>query len=224
VNAGTALRWFLLSWDWVPCRRCTSLASTPGSRSSRRTGAARCRFTFRPRGFAPPRRLSPRGSCGSVAPRNRPRVHRVSCMPAGGPPEGGLDAGDSPRGAFRTLRRVSLVSSRTRITAAVAFLSLPSCPAGGSGRSRGPPTAIPADAGGVPPWNRPGDRGSRGSEELREPGSRGRPTAVPKNLGGHAQGSEEPGRQGRRLRRAGATGSLEGSADPKRGGPDSAMR
>jgi hypothetical protein len=64
----------------------------------------------------------------------------------------------------------------------------------------------------------------RGSEELREPGSRGRPGGVPKNLGGHAQRSEEPGRRGRGLRRAGATGSLEGSADPKRGGPGSAMR
>jgi hypothetical protein len=31
-NAGTALRWFLLSWDWGPCHRCTSRASTPGSR------------------------------------------------------------------------------------------------------------------------------------------------------------------------------------------------
>jgi hypothetical protein len=37
---------------------------------------------FRPRGFTPPRRLSPRGGHGSVAPRNRSRVHRVSCVPA----------------------------------------------------------------------------------------------------------------------------------------------
>jgi len=133
----------------VPAADIPPARPLPGA-SSHRTDAARCRFMFRPRGFAPPRRLSPRKSCGSVAPRNRSRVHRVSCMPAGGgAPEGGLDAGDSPRSAFRTLRRVSLVSSRTRITAAVAFLSLPSCPAGGSGRSRGPPTAIPADAGGV---------------------------------------------------------------------------
>jgi hypothetical protein len=96
----------------------------------------------------------------------------------GGAPEGGLDAGDSPRGAFRTLRRVSLVSSRTRITAAVAFLSLPSCPAGGSGRSRGPPTAIPADAGGVPPWSRPGDRGGVGA---------------PKSSEGRGPGDDQPG-------------------------------
>jgi hypothetical protein len=97
-NAGTALRWFLLSWDSGPCRRCTSSASTPGSRSSRRTGAARCRFSFRPRGFAPPRRLTPRWSCGSVAPRNRPRVHRVSRDPTGWSPEGGPRCRDgSPR-------------------------------------------------------------------------------------------------------------------------------
>jgi hypothetical protein len=135
-NAGTALRWFLLSWDSGPCRRCTSSESTPGSRSSRRTGAAGCRFSFRPRGFAPPRRFSPRWSCGSVAPRNRPRVHRVSRGPTGWSPEGGLEVGLGSRGAFRTLRRVPLVSSRIRITATVAFLSLPSCSAGSAGRSR----------------------------------------------------------------------------------------
>jgi hypothetical protein len=135
-NAGTALRWFLLSWDSGPCRRCTSSESTPGSRSSRRTGAAGCRFSFRPRGFAPPRRFSPRWSCGSVAPRNRPRVHRVSRGPTGWSPEGGLEVGIGSRGAFRTLRRVPLVSSRIRITATVAFLSLPSCSAGSAGRSR----------------------------------------------------------------------------------------
>jgi hypothetical protein len=99
-NAGTALRWFLLSWDWGPCRRCTSLASTPGSRSFRRTGAARCRFSFRPRGFAPPRRFSPRVSCGSVAPRNRSRVHRVSCLPAGGRPKAATMQGSVPAVRF----------------------------------------------------------------------------------------------------------------------------
>jgi hypothetical protein len=31
-NVGTDLRWFLLSWDWGPCHRCTSHASTPGSK------------------------------------------------------------------------------------------------------------------------------------------------------------------------------------------------
>jgi hypothetical protein len=96
-NAGTALRWFLLSWDWGPCCRCSSRASTPGSRSSRRTGAARCRFMFRPCGFAPLRRFAPRGSCGSVAPRNRPRVHRVSGLPAGGRPKAASGRDPFPR-------------------------------------------------------------------------------------------------------------------------------
>jgi hypothetical protein len=65
---------------------------------SRRTGAARCRFPFRPRGFAPPRRFAPCVSCGSVAPRNRPRVHRVSRDPTGWSPEGGPRCRDgSPR-------------------------------------------------------------------------------------------------------------------------------
>jgi hypothetical protein len=114
----------------------------------------------------------------------------------GGSPEGGLDAGDSPRSAFRTLRRVSLVSSRTRITAAVALLSLPSCPAGGSGRSRGPPTAIPADARGVLPWDQPGGRGARGSEELegRVPGTTDQGSEETWGLG--RGGSEEPQRPG----------------------------
>jgi hypothetical protein len=209
VNAGTALRWFLLSWDWGPCRRYTSRASTPGSRSSRRTGVARRRFLFRPRGFAPPRRLSPRGSCGSVAPRNRQRVHRVSRMPAGWRPEGQLDAGDGPRGAFRTLRRVPLVSSRTRITAAVAFLSSPSCPAGGRPK---PVFAdrTPTEAGGVRP--RPAHRAAprlRRAEGVHRvprggaavPKSGGRPSTQGGGWFLPCRGGGEP-----RLRRAGIPG------------------
>ena len=64
-----------------PSHRHTSRASTPGSRSSLRAGAAKRRLLFRPRGFAPPRRFPPRESHGSVAPRNRSRVRRVSCVP-----------------------------------------------------------------------------------------------------------------------------------------------
>ena len=64
-----------------PSHRHTSHASTPGSRGSLRAGAAKRRLTFRPRGFAPPRRLAPRASHGSVAPRNRSKVRRVSCAP-----------------------------------------------------------------------------------------------------------------------------------------------
>jgi hypothetical protein len=100
-----------------------------------------------------------------------------------GSPEGGHDAGVSSRGAFRTLRRVPLVSSRKRITATVAFLSLPSCPVW----ERRPkpvttPTAIPADAGGVrprPAWGwataprRAGGRSQRtGRADSEEPGGR----------------------------------------------------
>jgi hypothetical protein len=47
-----------------------------------------------------------------------------------GRPKAGRDVGTGPRGAIRTLRRVPLASSRIRITATVAFLSLPSCPVG----------------------------------------------------------------------------------------------
>jgi hypothetical protein len=106
---------------------------------------------FRPRGFAPPRRFAPRVSCGSVAPRNRRGFTAFrACLQ--GVARRRPSAGISSRGAFRTLRRVPLVSSRKRITATVAFLSLPSCPVW----ERRPkpvitPTAIPADAGGVRP-------------------------------------------------------------------------
>jgi hypothetical protein len=87
-----------------PSRRHTSCASTPRSRGSLRTDAARRRFTFRPRGFAPPRRFAPHWSYGSVAPRNRPRVRRVSCVP---PPRDARrrrgSSGCSPRDAVHTL-------------------------------------------------------------------------------------------------------------------------
>jgi hypothetical protein len=91
-NAGTASRWFLLSWDFGPCRRCTCLSSTPGAGSEEPAPSyprRQAQVMFRPRGFAPPRRFAPSGSCGSVAPRYRPRVHRVSCVPAKRSPEGG---------------------------------------------------------------------------------------------------------------------------------------
>jgi hypothetical protein len=64
-----------------PSHRHTSHASTPRSRSPFRSDAAKRRLTFRPRGFAPPRRFTPRESHGSVAPRNRSKVRRVSCVP-----------------------------------------------------------------------------------------------------------------------------------------------
>jgi hypothetical protein len=167
---------------------------------------------FRPRGFAPPRRFAPRVSCGSVAPRNRSRVHRVSCVPAGRSPEGGQDAGISSRGAFRTLRRVPLVSSRKRITAAVAFLSLPSCPVWGTGRSRSPsPTAIPADAGGVPPKNQPGEGRPRPEGRGADPNGRG--IQAPKSPGGPGPGTGRRGSEEHRHR--GPARWVRGSEEPR---------
>jgi hypothetical protein len=64
-----------------PSHRHTSHTSTPRSRSPFRSDTAKCQLTFRPRGFAPPRRFTPRESHGSVAPRNRSKVRRVSCVP-----------------------------------------------------------------------------------------------------------------------------------------------
>jgi hypothetical protein len=106
-----------------PSRRHTSYASTPRSRGSLRTDAAKRQFTFRPRGFAPPQRFAPHWSYGSVAPRNRPRVRRVLCAP----PHPGArklrgSTGCSPRDAVHTLRRFPLASSRT-----ASLRPLPSC-------------------------------------------------------------------------------------------------
>jgi hypothetical protein len=64
-----------------PSHRYTLCASTPGSRGSLRASAATRRLMFRPRGFSPPRRFAPRKGRGFIAPRNRSRVRRVSCMP-----------------------------------------------------------------------------------------------------------------------------------------------
>jgi hypothetical protein len=81
-SAGITSRRFLLSWDSsVSLPSAYLRASTPRSRGPLRTDAATRRFTFHPRGFAPPRWFSPHWSYGSVAPRNRPRVRRVSCLP-----------------------------------------------------------------------------------------------------------------------------------------------
>ena len=82
-SAGTVLRWFLLSWDSsAPSHRHTPSTFTPGSRSSLRVDTATRRLMFHPRGFAPPRWFSPCKGHGSVAPRNRSRVRRVSCVPS----------------------------------------------------------------------------------------------------------------------------------------------
>jgi hypothetical protein len=120
-----------------PSHRHTSRASTPGSRSSLRSDAARRRLAFRPRGFAPPRRFTPRRSRGSVAPRNRSRVRRVSCVPPARATRRRLDrTGDTPRDAVHTLRRFPLVSSRT-----TSLQPLPSC------RYRLARRQVPAEAG-----------------------------------------------------------------------------
>jgi hypothetical protein len=110
-----------------PSRRHTFRASTPGSRGPLRTDAATRRFTFRPRGFTPPQRFSPRESYGSVAPRNRPRVRRVSCVPPPHHPKAGERRGQFPRRDSHP-SKISPHQQPFRITAAVAFLPLPSCP------------------------------------------------------------------------------------------------
>jgi len=126
-----------------PFHRHTSRASTPRSRSSLRAGAATRQLAFRPRGFAPPRRFTPRESCGSVAPRNRPGVRRVSCVPAVHDARRRRSSpGCSPRDAVHTLRRLPLASSRT-----TSLWPLPSCryrPARRGSRPR--PVSLPTAA------------------------------------------------------------------------------
>jgi len=122
------------------------------------------------------------------------------------------DAGDSSRGAVRTLRRVPLVSSRKRITATVAFLSLPSCPARGPVKPAVAPTAIPAGAGGEHRGASPGGgapcpegRGGRSRREMR--------LRAPKS--GGLRSLEGRGRG--RLRRADRPGPAGGGVAPRSG-------
>lgn len=70
-------------------------SSTPGCRSIRRSTAATRSIPFRPRGFAPPRRLAPKQGCGHVAARcqqgfTAPRPVR----PKPTPPSTGAHPGD----------------------------------------------------------------------------------------------------------------------------------
>jgi hypothetical protein len=159
-SAGTALRWFLLSWDSsAPSHRHTPSASTPRSRSSLRADAATRRLAFHPRGFAPPRWFAPRKGRGSVAPRNRSRVRRVSCVPP----------------CRATRRRLGGTGSvpATRFTPFEDFPSpeavphhcgrcLPAVtvlPGSGPGRGRGPsPTATPPRRVTYTAWSLPASR------------------------------------------------------------------
>jgi len=91
---------------WRPLRESVAaLLRRPGANPS---------VSFRPRGFAPPRRLPPPARRGLVASRCRPWGSRVSRP--------------SLRTPFLTVQEPfegKLVDSRARIAAAAAFLSLP---------------------------------------------------------------------------------------------------
>jgi hypothetical protein len=117
-------------------------------------------------------------------------------------------AGYSPRGAVRTLRRVPLVSSRKRITATVAFLSLPSCPACEPAETGWDADRDPRRRGGRTPCDQPG-RGSslsrRAGRPIPEgnaaPSSEERGAGVPRGTGAAAPKSRSSG-SGRRGRRS----------------------
>jgi hypothetical protein len=138
---------------------------------------------FRPRGSSPPRRFPPRGGRGSIAPRSRTRVRRVSRSPAPdvGPSEDGpgRDApSGAPRDAVHTLRSLPSADSRT-----ASLRPLPPCrcrPAGAGRRfslgeapirRSGPPRHRSANQCGVGPPRAHHDRRSgrdAGSSNRRE--------------------------------------------------------
>jgi hypothetical protein len=101
------------------------VASTPGSKlpSARRRQAP---DTFRPRGFSPPRRLSPLRGRGFVAPRCQPGVRRVASTPEPVPPEdgGGLPSA-FPATRFTPFEELPSPTADIASLRAVAFLPLP---------------------------------------------------------------------------------------------------
>jgi hypothetical protein len=105
-SAGTVLRWSLLSWDWGPCCRCTSCASTPGSRSFRRTGAARRRSCSALVVSHHLDGLLRTGVAGLLHPATGWGFAAFRACRQMSRPRAARRAGDSPRGAVRTLRRV----------------------------------------------------------------------------------------------------------------------
>jgi hypothetical protein len=128
-----------LSWDspaLPPFLRLISRASTPGWCFHL---PSVCRLhplhiAFRPRGFSPPRRLSPRRSLGHFAARCRkgfaafpdapaPAWPSASSSLANKDPRSGRRSGNVvPRNAAHTLRSIPLASSRT-----ASLRPLPSC-------------------------------------------------------------------------------------------------
>jgi len=192
-NAGTALRWFLLSWDWGPCCRCTSRASTPGSKlpSDRRRQVPV---------LVPPLWFRTTTTVCSA------RELRVCCtpQPAEGSPRFGRAGWRSPEGGQwpGSVPAVRFAPSEEFPSSAAGNASLrplPSCrsvlPGGWTDRSRSPcRPRSPLMRGAYARRASLGEAGGRGSEELRRriPGT---DAGAPKSLGGLvARGSEEPGR------------------------------
>jgi hypothetical protein len=166
------------------------------------------RFTFRPRGFAPPRRFPPRGGHGSVAPRNRSRVRRVSCLPPShAARRWRAGRGQSPRRGSNPSKSFPR-QQPYRITAALAFLPLPSCPAWA-------PTEAADRADRRPPRRVAYSRGFP-APGLRWPSPEGQGGRFPVR-----RATPEPRRVGRGLRRGPVRPSRWGRA---RGAPRSAVR
>jgi hypothetical protein len=120
-------RWVstLLSWDSSasrPCCRLTRWRSTPGDRGPLRPDAATRRISFRPRGFAPPRRLAPSRCRGLVASHCQPGVRRVSDPPRQGDQDRLVDARLPPGASYPS--KNSPHQQPYRVTAASALLPL----------------------------------------------------------------------------------------------------
>ena len=120
---------FFLSWSLPlgPLHRFICCVHSRSTEVLLRAGVSTRQLSFRPRGFAPPRRFTPHQGCGFVAPRCRSEVRRVSGRerPTIASSRSSVHRGTAerlPRDAVRTLRRVPLVSSRV-----ASLRPLPSC-------------------------------------------------------------------------------------------------
>jgi len=171
-------------------------------------------ISFRPRGFSPPRRLSPRGGCGFVAPRCQPWgssrflrratwcVRRRPGRRPFSPRRGSHPSKGSPR------------QQPYRITAAVALLPFPSIPSpttwarheaesvSRTCRRGGQPVdaPLPTEAGGVARLLRRGDGGAwtgrrpRPTPDSAPPKRHRCPRGTPKRLADPASPRRSAGR------------------------------
>jgi hypothetical protein len=157
-----------------PSTDMTCARPLPGA-SSLRPDAAKRRVPFRPRGFAPPRRLPPHTARGFVAPRSRSGVHRVSDVSEPVPSTSirrsrserwRTSRASSPRRGSHPSKSVLVDSRSPRHRGSFAFLPFPARPIGDHGENRG--ALGPGEPGAAAPPTRSKPRG----DPLHGPSSR----------------------------------------------------